>query len=379
MTLRFASRSDRLNLAGYGGRVSVPSQRELRAEEQLLNEPLYLDLRPRVVELVQRSQRARTPEEWVDLHRDLLIEFGARQDAADETLPAARQQVRAEIRDLAHREPKPIDEIRAKQQILERVGRQELVARAGQHTLRQVGDGVAWRALGYDRRAITILGEGERVGRLAQGIGRDAELLELGRLWEEEGVFAIHNDLTNCLRHGDLTVIREAAGDRDVTLIEVKAGERPENTPQLQRLARATDLLREGRQLGDGDVLHVTVVPAAYETYLGILPDLIAAARDDGHAWARPHECFLVGVVDYRVWGQDVSGYSARSQLERQRVGWAPAEPETLDWIAALRRIRDRGWSFSSLAPYTIFPLSTEEVADVVMGFVDVFCSIHLP
>ena len=364
---------------GYRGRVSVPNPDQLRAEEQLLNEPLYRALRPRVREVVERLQRASAPEEWVYLHRDLLIEFGARQDAIDDTLPAARQQVRAEIRELAQREPKPIEAIRAQQEILERVGRQELVAKASQHTLRQVGDGIAWRALRYDRRAFTILGEGERVGRLARGVGRDAELAELGRLWEEEGVFAIHNDLTNCLRHGDLTALRERDGGIDVTLIEVKAGERPDDTPQLQRLARATELLREHRQLGDGDVLHVTVVPAAYETYLGILPDLIATARDVGFAWARPHECLLVGAVDYRVWGQDVNGYSGRSQLERRQVGWASEEPETLDWIAALRRIRDRGWSFSSLAPYTIFPLSAEDVADIVMGFVDVVCSIHLP
>jgi len=248
--------------------MSVPDEHELRAEEQLLNEPFYRDLRPRVRDLIERSRRAGTPDEWVYLHRDLLIEFGARQDAADETLPKARHRVRGEIRELAQREPKPIALIRAQQEILKRVERQELVAKASQHALRQVGDAIAWRALNYDRRAITILGEGERVGRLARGVGRDAELLELGRLWEEEQVFAIHNDLTNCLRHGDLTAIRESDTGVDVTLIEVKAGQRPDDTPQMQRLARATELLHEGRELSDGDALHLTVVPADYETYL---------------------------------------------------------------------------------------------------------------
>ena len=126
--------------------------------------------------------------------------------------------------------------------------------RTSQHTLRQIGDGIAWRALRYDRRAFTILGEGERVGRLAHGVGRDAELAELGRLWEEESVFAIHNDLTNCLRRGDLTALRERDAGLDVTLIEVKAGARPEETPQLQRLERATELLRQGRQVSDAGV-----------------------------------------------------------------------------------------------------------------------------
>ena len=359
--------------------MSVPNQREIAAEEQLLNEPLYQNLRPRALELVERLQRASTAEDWVYLHRDLLIEFGARQDAIDDTLPDARQRVRCEIRELARRDPKPIDDIRIQQAILERVGRQELVARASQHTLRQIGDGIAWRALHHDRRAITILGEGERVGRLAQGIGRDAELAELGRLWEQEGVFALHNDLTNCLRHGDLTVLREREGGLDVTLIEVKASGRPDRTPQLGRLERATDLLREGRQVSGVGVVRVTVVPAPYETYLGILPELIKTARTVGHAWARPHECLLVGAVDYSVWGRESDEYNRRSDAERRRIGWGGEEPQTLAWTASMRRMRDRGWSFSSLAPYTIFPLNAEDVTDVVMGFVDLACGLHLP
>ena len=359
--------------------MSVPDQRAIAAEQQLLNEPLYQDMQPRIVEFVDRLQRAAATEEWVYLHRDLLIEFGARQDAADETLPQARQQIRGEIRELARQAPKPLDEIRARQEILERVGRQDLVARAGQHTLRQIGDGIAWRALRYDRRAFTILGEGERVGRLAQGIGREAELAELGRLWEEEGLFAIHNDLTNCLRHGDLTALRRGDGEIDVTLIEVKAGPRPDDTPQLQRLERATDLLRERRQVSDAGGVHITVVPTAYETYLDVLPALIAGARGAGYAWARPHESLLVGAVDYRVWGREADEYNARSDDERRRVGWGGDEPETLGWTASMRRMRDRSWSFSSLAPYTIFPLPPEDVADVVMGFIDLAYGLHLP
>jgi hypothetical protein len=264
--------------------MSLPNRDDLRAEERLLNEPLYRDLRPQAVEFIERVQRAATPADWVSLHRDVLIQFGARQDATDETLPQAKAQAAKEVGELARQTPKPIDELRAKQEILDRIKRQELVAKASQHTLRQIGDGIAWRALGYDRRAITILGDGTRVGRLARGVGRDAELEELGRLWEQEGVFAIHNDLTNCLRHGDLTAIRESDASRDVTLIEVKAGPRPDESPQLERLARATELLREGRQVQDGVVVHVTVVPAPYATYLELLPDLIGTARDVGFA-----------------------------------------------------------------------------------------------
>jgi len=37
--------------------------------------------------------------------------------------------------------------------------------------LRVIGDGLAWRALAYDRAAFGILGTGTRVGRLAADVG----------------------------------------------------------------------------------------------------------------------------------------------------------------------------------------------------------------
>jgi hypothetical protein len=40
--------------------------------------------------------------------------------------------------------------------------------------------------------------------------------------------------------------------------------------------------------------------------------------------------------------------------------------------------MRDRGWSFSSLAPYAIFPLPPDHVADLLLGFVDLAMSLHL-
>jgi hypothetical protein len=358
--------------------MSVPNQRELAAEEQLLNERRYQDLRPSVIEFIKRLRHATATEEWVHLHRDLLIEFGSRQDAADEVLPTMRREARDAIAELAKNRPKPVVKIAAQQEILDRVARLERVEKAGQHTLRQIADGIAWRALRYDRRTFTILGEGERVGRLASGVGREAELALLGELWEEASTFAIHNDMTNCIRHGDLTAIKAQGRAIDINLIEVKAGQRPDDTPQLRRLERATSLLREGRQVTDEGVVHVTVVPAVYETYLDILPELISTARRFGHAWMRPHDCMLVGAVDYSVWGRDAQIFSARSDAERRRIGWGGDEPDTLAWMASMRRMRDRKYAFSSLAPYTIFPLPTEDVADLVMGFIDVSCSLKL-
>src|SRR6266487_1170678 len=105
-------------------------------------------------------------------------------------------EIRRLIRELACAEPKPIEAIREQQVLLDRVVNQEATLKAVHHLIRAVGDGIAWRALRYDRRAFTVLGDGERVGRVASGIGLDAELTALATLWEDERQFAIHNDVT---------------------------------------------------------------------------------------------------------------------------------------------------------------------------------------
>ena len=94
----------------------LPDPTELAAEEDLLREPLYQAARLEVLEFVDRLQCATSVEEFVLLHRDLLIQFGARQDAAGEVLPAAKARTQAEIAELARADPKPVSALQAKQQ-----------------------------------------------------------------------------------------------------------------------------------------------------------------------------------------------------------------------------------------------------------------------
>lgn len=368
-------------VASVGRVVFEPSARELAAEERLLNEPIYKKARDKIVGFIARLQEARSPEAYVELHRSLLANFIAYQETADEAL-TQRMETRFRIRELAGEEPKPIEAIQGQQELLGRIVKQEMTLKAVHHLIRAVGDGIAWRALRYDRRAFTVLGEGERVGRVASGVGRDAELTALANLWEEEGQFAIHNDMTNCLRHGDLTAIREADGEVEVTIFEVKAGASHDEA-QLQRLERATELLRthlDPTGGSDGGMLRVTPVPARYETFLSALPGLVERAKAVGFDWILPHPCLLVGAVDYRVWGRgDVDDFTERFATMRAEVGWPGEKPEILDWMSSLRRMRDRRYSFSSLAPFAIFPLLPEDVADVIAGPIDLFFSLHLP
>jgi hypothetical protein len=154
-------------------------------ELAILNHPLTAEERPAIVELVGQLHAADGIEEYFDLHLKLLAHYLSRQRVRGE-LEATRIAVRDRIRDLVARTPKPLEAIRGQQDLLDRFDRIARVQVAlGAHT-RAIADGLVWKALRYDRAAITILGDGTRVDRLADdGIGLQAELHQLGVLWEQ--------------------------------------------------------------------------------------------------------------------------------------------------------------------------------------------------
>jgi hypothetical protein len=73
--------------------------------------------------------------------------------------------------------------------------------------LRAVGDGIAWRASGYDRRYIIAMSSNASPGVMAGKEGLPAELGAATSLRDRgnRGGFGLVHDLTNCLRIGDIT------------------------------------------------------------------------------------------------------------------------------------------------------------------------------
>src|SRR5205823_254241 len=170
-----------------------------------------------------------------------------------------------------------------------------------QHALRRIADGLAWKALRYDRLAIAVFGQGRRVGRLAGGVGFDAELAAMESFWER-GILAIHNDMTNVLRHGDLTAVRwPRSGDLEVDVVEVKAGRADPDSAQMRRIAAAIEFLQKGEHpsLADGERLTALRLPQRYRTFQTGLRDVIGKARRKGFAWVSPSPAIAIMVMDF--------------------------------------------------------------------------------
>jgi hypothetical protein len=85
-----------------------------------------------------------------------------------------------------------------------------------------------------DRQVITALSRNEQPGPM---FGKEGLLREIGEVkaaWERQGVFALLNDATGCIRIGDVTKFREERAE----IIEVKG--RPEQHPARSNSADGT-------------------------------------------------------------------------------------------------------------------------------------------
>jgi hypothetical protein len=348
------------------------NQKAYAGEEPLLGDELYQAEREHIVRFLAALRAASTAEEFTGLQMGLIGRTKARQELAHR-LRDAMDAVKSALSALATEEPKPIERLKATQHRLAVLEHQRRVSEALRWLLVTIGDGMAWKALGYDRGAITVLGQGDRVAHFADPAGFNAEINAIEALWNE-GVFAIHNDLTTCLRHGDVTAIRPApdADEREVELYEVKARRTPsEESPQIRRLERATRLINEGRiEQGDGSMLNFHRVPIPYRTHLANLRDLIPKARRDGYVARRLGDGMWIAIFYIPARLGRLEEMAEEHRETQKRLGW-PDHEAAFTWSYGARRMRDRRYSFSALAPLSIFPFEAEDVADLMMGFLD--------
>jgi hypothetical protein len=343
---------------------AFPSKKRIHREIAIINTPTYQEARERFVAYVGQLQDAGTASDLRMLQRELVLDLNGRQKALAEVIADHRPEAQARIRELQAVEPKPKDKLRAEQAILHGVEHAEAVADALQHATRVLADGMVWRALDYDRPTISVLGKEQPVARHADDAGFLAELAAIDLVEAEHGLLTFHNDTTNILRRGDITSILVEDGRRFPWPREVKAGS-ADGAKQVARIEQALEMIRS----------KLFLVPVPFETHLAVLAELIAEAKRTGYAKAKL-DCQFIQVVDYRHWGGREQQVEERTQQSLRELGWSTGGRLILVGMSSVSRIRDRGNPVVELAPTSIFPLPPEDVADLLLGFVDT--SVHL-
>lgn len=144
--------------------------------------------------------------------------------------------------------------------------------------LRCVGDGLAWKAFGFDRRFILALSRNEPSGPIVGKAGLDYELGRVTDLWAAKHRFGLLHDLTTCLRISDVTEF----GDGQILLHEVKKSGRtlPAQTARAQAVV---DSITGGGPLpGTGHDTRFTMLSTRFRADMRPVRDAIALARERG-------------------------------------------------------------------------------------------------
>lgn len=146
----------------------------------------------------------------------------------------------------------------------------------------------------------------------------------------------------------------------------------------MKRMANAVELLNSGRVTGaDGKLLRLHRIPLPYRTALADLRSLIAKARRESHASMRVGGSQFAAAIDYvRSAGQE-DRLTRKHAAAREKVGWFDGSHKVFEWLSSGRRMRDRSYSFSMMAPFTIFPFPAEDVADLCLGFIEIYSAMN--
>jgi hypothetical protein len=166
------------------------------------------------------------------------------------------------------------------------------------NAIRAIGDGIAWRALGYDRAVTRLLGERATKQHITSG-GTVEELRVWSNHFDSGADIAILNALTNCLAIGDVTVVRS---DGSVELVEVKSSKTKSSRKIRQKHAmdEVVTLLDTGEGQNEERNIRIEVLPTRPETYLDRVDELLEFAGKRGCAARKISDYLYVEAFDVR-------------------------------------------------------------------------------
>ncbi len=322
-----------------------------------VSHPAQVDAAQRIQMLIGFLREATTPQELDDFQKSLFQQVLTAQEYRAEV---ARNRKRA-LKDLADQE-EPFGGWDSELMVADRLCRQ----------MRAVGDALAWKAFGFDRRPLIALSRNTPVGPLVGKEGLPFELGAVVEAMEQRGEFALLHDLTNTLRIGDVTYFT----DDGPKVGEVKGSEASQTgqraSKQRRRLERAIAAINEQGALDPGgSVLAPQTLPL--KSRVGELDRVITKAHREGSVFEVLGDELVVSVLSRR--GVDVLG-DDRTNQEQVLAGLrARAFAQ-----AGLDRVEDHLQSHTidfadrtaTVAPYTVFPFDARTCAELTTDLVSV-------
>lgn len=318
----------------YHKRSSLPPK--------ILGDPQYLEHLPRLQSFMARSRQLRhQPRELLDLQVEMAGALLGWQES--------QTRLEREAADYSGQDPEFLEEHEIAAGVAKRLA----------YIVRQIADGIAWRALNYHRAALYQLASKPQTGHLSLE-STAHELRFAAAHVETSGNPVIINDLTNFLRFGDYTSI----GPDGVTVAEVKGGEASAKSRRARRQRRALDsvldFLNAGiRETREGSHrIHLFRVPP--KTHLPTVRQLIREAKHKGDAHARLSDSLAVDVL-YSTLLAEITEDEATPRLFRNPFAQSSdaSSSHSLELFDRFSR---------NLAPYSIYPFADEDCTDIMTG-----------
>lgn len=245
------------------------------------------------------------------------------------------------------RDPSLLETWQFERDVCERVARQ----------YRCLGDALAWRVFGFERRNVIALCQNASPGVWAGKAGVPAELDVVEEAYRQDGQFAILHDMTNCLRIGDVTVFRND-GSRET--IEVKSNPERSKSVQQRRIKAANDALENAAPLpGKDRRARLFDLDVQFKTHLDLLALGTERAARKGifAARVRGDRALLVAdIYGCSAQGWTEVGFAERVQSKfssaRRRAGLGPRQPSDVHATSLDSVSRD-----PQRVPFAAYPL----------------------
>jgi hypothetical protein len=230
------------------------------------------------------------------------------------------------------------------------------------NAIRGIGDGIAWRAFGYDRAAIRLLGERQTKQHVSSE-GTVQELREWSYHFDNGSGIAILNALTNCLAIADVTVVRH---DGSIEIVEVKSSKTKSSRTvrQKQAMKEVVTLVGTGAGQNEGRDVEIEVLRITPESYLNRVEELLQTAGEKGWAARRLSDWLYVEAFDFRTFTSEDEVKELTGKMREAAIGeWEKRG----DFIHDTNRLDVIAYSPNS-APFSVFPFRARMCIDLLIG-----------
>jgi hypothetical protein len=239
--------------------------------------------------------------------------------------------------------------------------------------LKEIADGIVWKYFKCNRAILYLLADKQPIDVIRPDQGTISNINEFSEVFMEPDAIAIYNDITNFLRVGDVTQIKE---NGDIEFIETKSGivRGKRISRQKQKMSELVEFFNTG--IGDYDGKRVKIVDLEIKqrNYLSMLDDSIKKAKRKGYdALSIGNYLLLEIVVPSIISDSKTVSDKLIKMHEPIKENWEKRK----DFIQTVFFLDKLDYS-KHCAPFSIYPFDLETCTDIMMGRLMIRVSLNL-